>query len=121
MSLTIIDGENERDYESVADKIERLEARIEELETDLSNMTEEKDIQYDRAENLEKELEELRPLKEDFDKGELIYASDDDKRALEIVAEIKSCYERLGMGVNTEIDQIIKLTNELMELYTQEN
>lgn len=117
--------------------IDSLEGQIEELKQDLENMTEEKDIQYDRAEKLQEKLEPFEDLDEEtleklseysiegllenqerLENGELVDASEAGARALEIAQELKSCYIRLNLGVLSEIEEIIKLTDELIELHS---
>lgn len=47
--------------------------KIESLETDLENMTNEKDIEYDRAENLQEQIEDLEKEIEDLEDKCLIF------------------------------------------------
>ena len=115
--LYAIDGENE-ERETIAEKIARLEQEISDLNDDLENERQRADEQYDRAENLSTELEEtkeeLESLRNDDD---YIYADEDDVRRIEIGKELKAAYERLNMGILSEVDEIIKLTNEILELH----
>ncbi len=137
MSMELIVGEA-LNSESLAEKIQRLEDEIDELKSDLENMTQEKDIQYDRAEELQEKfdeffeydndddfeaykgcgatLENLIEVYQKMEKGELVDADEDSFRAKEIAGELKSCYVRLNLGVLSEIEEIIKLTDGLMEL-----
>jgi len=94
--------------------IDDLQSRISDLENDLENMTEEKDIQYDRAETLSEEVETLEAQVRDLE-GEV--KTDEEIEVIESIRDLKISYERLGWGANHEIDNIIALTNKLLEFY----
>jgi len=116
----------------LTDLVRDLKQQVEDLKDELENMTQEKDEQYDRAEQLEEkyghiseedaewlngnDLDSMREVYNKWINDELIEKSEDDARRIEIGVELRLCYERLNLGVNTEIDEILKLTNELIEL-----
>lgn len=132
MALYAVDGEA-TNSETMAEKIERLESEIEDLKDDLENERRRGDEQYDRAENLEEKyshisdddleilneysLKGLKQTQSDYEEGKLRELEEDEEEAIEIAQDLKAAYERLNLGVTSEIDNIIELTNKLIGLY----
>ena len=102
----------DKNFELAETMMEDLIEKIEVIEEKYSHISDED------AEYLEDNC--LTSLRETYDmwcNDELIEKSDDDARRIEIASDLKSSYERLSMGVTSEIDTIIQLTNELIGLY----
>lgn len=129
--------------ETMFETVERLEAEIEELKSDVENAIQRGDEYYDKWENTASELKELEEKLSQFsdlddetldvlkdydikdlienqkriDNGELIDANDDHARVIELVSDLQLSYERLNLGVLSEVDEIIKTTNKILEMY----
>lgn len=102
----------DKNFELAEIMMEDLIEKIQDIEEKYSHISDED------AEYLEDHC--LDSMKETYDKWcneELIEKSDDDAKRLEVVRDLKLSYERLSIGVASEIDTIIQLTNELIELH----
>ena len=129
MSVTLV-TETHEETESFEDKIEYLKMKIEEYQDELDNERQRADEAVDRAEELQNKLDSIIEDSEyvdDYgDKYKLILSSELEKmetaeRVLEGIKEqskdLNTCYERLNMGVLSEIDEIIKITGQLIVLH----
>lgn len=114
--------------ETFEEMTERLQQEIKDLKDELADMTEQKDIQYDRAEKAYEALNALENGEEvelsgyehlvaiDRDRLETFEKSEETLSEVEgIINEINEAYSRVNMGVLSDIDTIIQLTNELLE------
>ncbi len=129
MSVTLV-NETHEESESLEDKIEYLKMKIEDYKDELENERQRADEAVDRAEELQNKLDSIIDDSEYVDAYgdtyKLILASELEKmetadRILEGIKgqseELNICYERLNMGVLSEIDEIIKITDQLIDLH----
>lgn len=129
MSVTLV-TETHEETELLEDKIEYLKMKIKEYQDELENERQRADEAVDRAEELQNKLDSIIEDSEyvdDYgDMYKLILASELEimetaERVLEEIKgqseELNTCYERLNMGVLSEIDEIIKITDQLIDLH----
>lgn len=117
-----------RKRKDLSKEVETLRERIQDLESDLSNMEEEKDIQYDRAEKLDERLTALKdgiPLEEDdeyqvIDKDRLEELEGTEtlwEEAWSLSEELKKLKDRYDSGILTEKEDLDKCIELMMELH----
>ncbi len=129
MSVTLV-TETHEESKSFEDKIEYLKRKIEEYKDELENERQRADEALNRAEDLQNKLdsiiEDYEYVDDYGDTYKLIFAPELEKmgtadRVLEGIKEqskeLNTCYERLNMGVLSEIDEIIKITDQLIDLH----
>ena len=125
--LQVIDGDGP-DRETLAEKIARLESEIADLKDEVESERERGDIQYDRAERAIEALDALENGEDvelagyehliaiDKDRLETYEQSERTLSEIEgIIESINEAYQRINMGVLSDIDEVIKLTNDLLE------
>lgn len=125
MNFTLVAGEDlpPSNQETILEKIERLEYEIESLKEDVENERQRADEAFDESETARKELEEAEDKLSDMEdwidpeSDDERLKNDEDDTALCLIQEMRTSYERLRLGVNTEIDNIISLTDKLLELH----
>lgn len=91
--------------ELIDDGTERAQELADELSEAIETLIEERDNLKEDVEGLTSDLEAA-----DID-------LEDKREVMQVASSLKEAYERLNMGVNTEIDTIIELTDKLISHY----